>query len=127
MKTSRLATIVFLILSYLVAGGAQAAFAHSFPQVESPAAGQTVSSGPGQVTIKFDAPVETLFAQLEVLSPDGKDEAAAAPEVSEDGRTLSVKVAELKPGNYVVKWAVVCIDTHHTSGSYDFTLAGSGS
>jgi methionine-rich copper-binding protein CopC len=124
MKTSRLSIIA--MLSYVVGGGVRCAFAHSFPQVESPAAGQTVSSGPPQVTIKFDAPVETLFADLEVLGADGKNVAVGAPAVSDDGRTLSVKVAELKPGNYVVKWAVVCIDTHHTSGSYDFTLAGSG-
>jgi methionine-rich copper-binding protein CopC len=119
MKIWRLSTIGFVIASYLVA--------HSFPQGESPAAGQTVSSMPPRVTIKFDAPVESLFAQLEVLSVDGQNEAVAAPEVSDDGRTLSVKVAVLKPGNYIVKWAVVCIDTHHTSGSYDFTLAGTGS
>ena len=124
MKIARLSSSILLILA---AGAAQSAFAHSFPQVESPAAGQTVSSRPPEVMIKFDAPVETLFAQLEVLNADGQNEAVAAPEVSADGRTLSVKVADLKPGNYEVKWAVVCIDTHHTNGSYDFTLAGSGS
>jgi methionine-rich copper-binding protein CopC len=115
------------MLTYLLAGAAPSAFAHSFPEVESPAAGQTVASRLGEVAIKFDAPVETLFAQLEVLSADGKSVTTAAPEVSGDGRTLSVKIAELKPGDYVVKWAVVCIDTHHTSGSYDFTFVGSGS
>jgi len=47
--------------------------------------------------------------------------------VSDDGRQLSVKVWGLKPGNYTVKWAVVCIDTHHTEGSYTFTVAGAGS
>jgi methionine-rich copper-binding protein CopC len=125
VKTSRLSTIVLLTLNYLAGVGVTCALAHSFPQVESPAAGQTVSSGPSQVTIKFDAPVETLFAQLEVLDVEGKNVAVGAPEVGDDGRTLSVKVAALKPGHYLVKWAVVCIDTHHTSGSYDFTLAGS--
>jgi methionine-rich copper-binding protein CopC len=30
-------------------------------------------------------------------------------------------------GSGVVKWAVVCIDTHHTQGSYSFSVAGQGS
>ena len=30
---------------------------------------------------------------------------------------------KLKPGTYVVTWHVVSVDTHHTSGSYKFTVA----
>jgi methionine-rich copper-binding protein CopC len=92
-----------------------------------PAAGQNLASPPQEIAIKFDAPIEHLFAQLQVVGSDGKDAAAGRPEVSSDGYTLSVKVAGLKPGDYQVKWAVVCIDTHHTTGSYDFTVTGSGS
>ena len=73
--------------------------------------------------IDFDAPIEKLFAKLEVTGADGKNEAVGAPQVSDDGRQLSVKVGALKPGDYTVKWAVVCIDTHHTEGSYTFSVA----
>ena len=107
--------------------GAIAASAHSFPAQETPAAGQTLSAPPSEVRIKFDAPIEHLFAQLQVLGADGKDEAAGSPEISGDGYTLAVKVPALKPGDYTVKWAVVCIDTHHTNGSYDFAVTGGGS
>jgi len=64
--------------------------------------------------IKFDAPIEKLFAKLEVTGADGANQAIGAPQVSDDGIRLSVKVPLLKPGDYQVKWAVVCIDTHHT-------------
>ena len=67
-----------------------------------------------------------MFAKLEVDGPDGKNEATSAPQVSADGRTLSVKIAALKPGEYEVKWGVVCIDTHRTQGSYTFTVAAKG-
>ena len=103
------------------------ASAHSFPESQTPSAGQNVSSAPAEVTINFDAPIEKLFAKLEVMGADGKNEAAAAPQVSDDGRRLSVKVGALKPGDYTVKWAVVCIDTHHTEGSYTFSVASGGS
>jgi methionine-rich copper-binding protein CopC len=103
------------------------ALAHSFPEKESPSAGQKVAAPPSEVVIKFDAPIEKLFAKLEVTGADGANQAVGAPQVSDDGIGLSVKVPALKPGDYTVKWAVVGIDTHHTEGSYTFTVANGGS
>lgn len=115
------------ILVATIATQGSAALAHSFPEAESPAAGQEISTPPSDVKITYDAPIEKLFAKLEVLNADGQSEAAGEPEVGADGLTLSVKVGALKPGGYTVKWSVLCIDTHHTEGSYQFTVAGSGS
>jgi copper resistance protein C len=103
------------------------ASAHSFPEKETPAAGEKVTSPPSEVVIVFDAPIEKLFAKLDVMSADGQNLAVGSPQVSDDGIRLSVKVGALKPGDYLVKWAVVCIDTHHTNGSYPFTVASGGS
>ncbi len=101
--------------------------AHSFPEQETPSAGQKVASPPPEVVIKFDAPIEKLFAKLEVTGADGTNQAVGAPQVSDDGIQLSVKLGALKPGDYTVNWAVVCIDTHHTEGSYTFSVANGGS
>ena len=103
------------------------ALAHSFPESEIPSAGQKVAWAPSEVTINFDAPIEKLFAKLEVTGADGKNEAVGAPQISDDARRMSVKVDPLKPGDYTVKWAVVGIDTHHTEGSYTFSVASGGS
>jgi hypothetical protein len=99
-----------------------AASAHSFPEHEDPSAGATVAATPAQVTIKYDAPIERLFDSLQVLDATGQDKAAGTPQVSADGHELSVSVAPLSPGEYTVKWRVVCIDTHHTEGSYSFSV-----
>jgi methionine-rich copper-binding protein CopC len=103
------------------------ASAHSFPESETPSAGQTVASPPSEVTINFDAPIEKLFAKLEVTGAGGTNQTAGQPQISDDGRHMSVKVASLKPGDYTVKWAVVGIDTHHTEGSYTFSISSGGS
>ena len=111
----------------IVIANAIVVLAHSFPETEIPSAGQTVSTAPAEVTINFDAPIEKLFAKLEVTGADGTNQAAGAPQISDDARRMSVKVSSLKPGDYTVKWAVVGIDTHHTEGSYTFTVASGGS
>src|SRR5579875_3414774 len=101
-----------MLIGALLAATAGGARAHSFPQEQSPAAGQTVTASPPQVTIKFDAPIEKLFAQLQVLDSAGRNQALGPPIYGADGTTLSIKLVPLKPGDYTVKWAVVGADTH---------------
>lgn len=120
---------LIVCVSALLAAGvtvAPAALAHSFPEEETPSPGQRLSAPPSEVTIKFDAPIERVFAKLEVLNTDGKPETAGPAQVDPSALTLSVKVAALKPGDYTVKWGVVCIDSHHTEGSYVFTVLSGG-
>ena len=126
MKKSRMWLYVGALLA-TVLSSPMTASAHSFPEKENPSAGQKVTAPPSEVVIDFDAPIEKLFAKLEVTGTDGQNLAAGAPQVSDDGRQLSIKVGALKPGDYTVKWAVVCIDTHHTEGSYTFSVASGGS
>ena len=123
--TSKLTRLSICILMLIVCA-APAVSAHSFPEEEHPAAGQTLGAPPPEIRIKFDAPIEKLFAKLQVLDAAGKDHAVGAPDVSSDGIELTSKVEALKPGEYTVRWAVVCVDTHHTEGSYSFTVTGGG-
>lgn len=125
MRTRGRTALTILTVAFVL-GAAVPARAHSFPEQESPSAGQTLSAPPGEVSIKFDAPIENLFAKIEVDGADGKNYAVGDPTLTSDGRTLSIKLGKLAPGVYTVKWAVVCIDTHHTNGSYIFTVKGPG-
>ena len=115
------------ILMTMVIGAVPEVSAHSFPEEQHPAAGQTIATAPPEITIKFDAPIEKLFAKLEVVDAQGNNVAVGTPEISADGIMLTVKLAALKAGDYTVKWGVVCVDTHHTEGSYTFTIAGGSS
>jgi methionine-rich copper-binding protein CopC len=38
---------------------------------------------------------------------------------------MTVAVPTLAPGTYRVVWNAVAVDTHHTSGSFKFTVKGS--
>jgi copper resistance protein C len=122
MKTPKGLLFVGL-LAGLMLGAAPAARAHSFPEQESPSAGATMTTPPAQVTIKYDAPIEKLFDSLRILNAAGEDQATAKPRVSANGYELTVPIKPLSPGQYTVKWRVVSIDTHHSEGSYTFTVA----
>jgi methionine-rich copper-binding protein CopC len=121
MSARKLLTIAVPVLVALVSA-TRIAWAHSFPEQENPAAGATLAAPPAQVSIKYDAPIEKLFDSLQVLDSTGQDKATGSPQVSADGYQLSVPLAKLTPGDYTVKWRVVCVDTHHTEGSYTFTV-----
>jgi methionine-rich copper-binding protein CopC len=124
--TSKLSRLLIAFTALALTCAARDARAHSFPEEQHPSAGQTLTSSPSEIRIKFDAPIEKLFAKLQVLDSAGKDHATGAPAVSSDGTELICKVETLKAGNYTVKWSALCIDTHHTEGSYSFTVAGGG-
>jgi methionine-rich copper-binding protein CopC len=123
MRASTLMAATAGLLSVLAVSTALVS-AHSFPESEAPAAGQTLNEPPTEVRIKYDAPIEKLFAQLAVLDSSGQNLAQGTPIVSDDGYILTVKLPRLKPGNYLVKWRVVGIDTHHTEGSFSFSVVG---
>jgi methionine-rich copper-binding protein CopC len=124
--TSKLSRCVVMVMTLTIAGLASRAAAHSFPQEQHPAAGQKLATSPSEIRIRFDAPIEKLFAKVQVLDAKGKDHAVGTPEVSANGIELSSKVETLPPGQYKVRWAVLCVDTHHTQGSYSFTVGGGG-
>ena len=126
MKTSTSSLFGALLLMAAIVAGVTTASAHSFPERETPSAGQRLSAPPSEVTIKFDAPIEKLFARLEVIGTDGRSETLGRPRIDPSARTLSVKLTALKPGDYTVRWGVVCIDSHRTEGSYVFTVVGGG-
>jgi len=122
--TRRLGLLYVAVILLGVSSFATLALAHSFPESETPPAGATLAQPPSQIVIKYDAPIEKLFASIKVVNGQGQDVAAGAPAVSADGSELSIQLSKLAPGNYTVEWRVVCIDTHHTEGSYGFSVAG---
>jgi copper resistance protein C len=123
LAIARLQTIAVII----VACGSGVAWGHAFPSAEQPLVGSTVTMPPWTVTITYDAPIESLFAKLEVINSSSQEETEGPPMVAPDHRTLSVRLKPLKPGDYTVNWAVVAEDGHRTEGSYDFTVSGGGS
>jgi methionine-rich copper-binding protein CopC len=99
------------------------AFAHAFLEHAVPGVGMTVSGSPGELQLTFTEDIVPAFSGVHVAT-EGGAVVAAGKAVPGPANTLHVRLAHaLKPGTYLVSWHVVSVDTHHTQGSYKFTVA----
>ena len=103
---------------------ATVAFAHAQLEKAVPAVGGTVSS-PSEIRLEFSEGVEPRFTGITLTSAAGAAQpvgkSATAPG---DDKVLITKVGKaLAPGVYTVNWHAVSVDTHHTQGSFNFTVA----
>ncbi len=101
---------------------ATAALAHAFLDHAVPSVGSTVSAAPHELELSFTENIVPAFSGVTISSAEGGPVATGKPTAS--ANVLRVPLGHaLKPGVYVVHWHVVSVDTHHTSGSYKFTVA----
>ncbi|MPW21555.1 copper resistance protein CopC [Paraburkholderia sp. CNPSo 3157] len=115
-RGSRMAVVAMGILM------ASAAFAHVFPQKQSPSAGAEVAS-PAGVTIVFDGPLEPAFSSLNVSNSTGKQVSTARAEIDPNDRTsIHLVLPPLPPDTYTVHWVAVASDGHRTHGDYSFKV-----
>jgi methionine-rich copper-binding protein CopC len=107
------------VLALLVAGSGPA-WAHAHLQAATPAPDSTVGGAPAKVTIALTESIEPQFSHIEVRDAAGQrvDEGASAA----TGNSLSVGLRVLPPGTYQVGWQVTAVDTHKTSGTFQFTV-----
>ena len=108
---------------------ASAAFAHAHLQTAVPAVDGTVAAAPTAITINFTEGVEPAFSGISLTASDGS--AVPVEKATVDPQNKAVMVVKidkaLTPGTYKVDWHAVAVDTHHTEGSFSFTIAAAGS
>lgn len=106
-----------------VAWTSSGARAHAFLHTATPAVGSTLRVAPTQVTIGFTESVEPAFSDIVVQGPGGARVDRGGVHLAGDVARLAVALTPLGPGRYVVTWHAVATDTHHTEGSFSFTIA----
>jgi copper resistance protein C len=110
------------IVASLTAGTAGA---HAARISVDPAENAAVSTGPARVRATFNEDLQTTFAAMTVVGPDGNLWSSGQPQVQ--GAVVSVGVRPLGPtGNYTVNYRVTSADGHVVSGSWSFRLTAAG-
>jgi copper resistance protein C len=104
---------------------ATAAYAHAFLDHAVPGVGATVSGSPSELTLTFTESLVPAFSGVQIATAAGAPVAAGKATVDpSDPATLHVRLGQpLRPGAYKVTWHVVSVDTHHTQGTYAFTVS----
>ncbi len=115
-------TLLRIFASLAFAFAATSAFAHAQLESSTPPVGGTVDS-PSQIRLEFSEGVEPKFSGLTLTGPDGASTLGAPSVETGHQNVLIVPVAKaLAPGVYTVKWHAVSVDTHHTQGTFQFTV-----
>ncbi len=112
------------VAAFACSFAATAAFAHAFLDRAVPAVGATVQGSPSELQLRFTENIVLAFSGVGLAGPGGPV-AIGKPRIAPgQPNVLLVRLGHaLKPGTYTVSWHVVSVDTHHTSGTYKFTVA----
>jgi copper resistance protein C len=104
---------------------AQTAFAHAWRVSTEPADNATLTTGPARVSAIFNEQLQTTFAAMTVVGPDGNVWSTGEPTVQ--GAIVGIGVRPLGPaGTYTVNYRVTSADGHVVSGSWSFRLTVPG-
>jgi methionine-rich copper-binding protein CopC len=121
--------VVSGVLAVLAMVGAGLAAAHAVRMSTDPAPDTALAVGPPQVSATFNEQLQTTFAAMTVVGPDGNLWSDGnAPRV--EGAVASIALRPLGPvGTYTVNYRVTSADGHVVSGAWSFRLtqAGTGS
>jgi methionine-rich copper-binding protein CopC len=96
--------------------------AHTHLEMAMPADNSVLASPPSQIMLHFSEP--TKLTALSIQKDADKEPKSISPLPKEASAALSVPVAALEPGKYVVNWRVVGNDSHVMSGALHFTVTG---
>lgn len=115
--------IVLLIVSMLCLLNVSSVFAHAMLVKAEPAKRASLTTAPSQVRLWFNEEIEPAFATLSVLDVNKKalteDKAIVD---SEDPKSIILKLPEMQPGRYTVKFRVLSVDGHVVDSEYEFIV-----
>jgi copper resistance protein C len=117
--------VLLAALALTATGTAPLAFAHATRVSCQPADNAMLTTGPDQVSATFNEQLQTSFAAMAVIGPDGNLWSTGRPTVQ--GAVVSVKLRPLGPtGSYTVNYRVTSADGHVVSGFWSFRLTVGG-
>ncbi|HEY5346760.1 MAG TPA: copper resistance CopC family protein [Rhizomicrobium sp.] len=109
------------LMALCVIAAPVAALAHAHLVKAAPAAGEICKTSPAEIDLDFTEALEPAFSSITVTGEKGEAVNAALSVAS--GTFNHIVLKKLAPGKYHVHWVSVAIDTHRTSGDYDFSVA----
>jgi methionine-rich copper-binding protein CopC len=124
-KHALLVTAMVLGLVACALGYAGAAWAHATRIASDPAENAQLSHQPARVNATFNEPMQSQFAAMTVIGPDGELWSDGDPAV--DGAVISVAVRPGGPaGTYTVNYRATSSDGHVVNGAWSYQVIPDG-
>ena len=109
----------FLLIPLLSLAASSLAQAHAFLDHADPRVGSTVAA-PDHVELWMTEALEPAFTKVQVF--DAEHQEIDKKDAVISGSTMVVSLPKLGAGTYKVIWSAIAIDTHHTTGTFSFTV-----
>ena len=115
--------IVLLIVSMLCLFNMSPVLAHAMLVKAEPEKRASLTAAPSQVRLWFNEEIEPAFATLSVLDVNKTAVTGDKAVVdSGDPKSIILKLPEIQPGRYTVKFRVLSVDGHVVDSEYEFTI-----
>ena len=122
---SATSALLGVLLAVIALTTAPTASAHAVRIATDPAVDAVLATGPPQVSATFNEHLQTAFAAMTLVGPDGKLWSTGEPRVQ--GAVISIDVMPLGPaGTYTANYRVTSADGHVVTGSWPFHLTTAG-
>ena len=118
-------TLLLMVVAMLLCGwliGPQPVSAHASVEMYSPEPGARMETGPTEVKIGFNEPIETQLGSLRVLDSRSEPVTGERAIVSDDRTTIALALPALPEGVYTVAYNVISADGHPVNGTYVFIV-----
>jgi methionine-rich copper-binding protein CopC len=97
------------------------ALAHAILIDSIPAVRGQLPPGQDALTLRFNSRIDRERSRLTLIAPDKSQSHIA---IADGGAPDVINAsADLKPGDYTIRWQVLAIDGHITRGDVPFTVA----
>ena len=108
--------VIFLVAALLPS----MASAHAILIDSTPAIHASVPAGHEAVTLRFNSRIDRERSRLTLIAPDKTE--ARLPIGKGGAADIMTTAADVKPGDYTVRWQVLAVDGHITRGDVPFTV-----
>jgi methionine-rich copper-binding protein CopC len=95
------------------------AVAHAVLVDSAPAANATVPAGHAAMTLRFNSRIDHARSRLTLVAPDHAE--TRLPITPDGAADVMATTADLRPGEYTMRWQVLALDGHITRGEVPFT------
>lgn len=113
------------VLAMIALAGAGVASAHAVRVSSDPAPDAVLTQGPARITATFNEQLQTAFASMTLVGPDGN--LWSTGEARVQGPAVQVDLRPLGPaGIYTANYRVTSADGHVVNGSWSFRLSVAG-